>query len=157
MHVPYITRPMDERAQHCSSLGQHPSLPPVCHQSATCCHLSATCLPVRPVLLLSVSLVVCLHVAGWNGQQDPSHVVLGKRTAGGLFGPSYSFLNLCTQTPQTLRTCLFRYFLIFLENSFFGFNSGLHSGSCFVASKPRSTILSAWNVTCFENNHTHIR
>ena len=77
-----------------TSQGQWMNVLNIAHRSASIpvCHLSATCLPVRPVLLLSVSLVVCLHVAGWNGQQDPSHVVLSKRTADGRLGPALSWI-----------------------------------------------------------------
>ena len=96
---------------------------------------SATCLlSARPVLLLSVGLVVCLHVGGWNGQQNPSHVVLKGQTDGWRTAPSWIYAHKVYEQENLL----------------------LLSGSCFVASKPRSTILSAWNVTCFENTQVHL-
>ena len=62
VHVPYITRPMDERAQHCSSLGQHPSLPPVCHLSATC--LPPVCQSGQSCFSASASLSAFMLLAG---------------------------------------------------------------------------------------------
>ncbi len=69
------------------------------------------------VLLLSSFFVVRLHVAGWNCQQDSSHIVLST---------TFSWRMEMWLTVLTITGFLCICFL------------------CFPSSKPRSTILSAW-------------